>query len=46
MAKAVTCPICFGSGKVNNPNYQVYTHEQPKKTCHGCGGKGWVTVSD
>ncbi len=30
--QAVLCPVCNGSGKVK------------KKTCHGCDGKGWVSV--
>ena len=30
--KAVKCPVCEGSGKYE------------KKECHGCAGKGWVTV--
>lgn len=34
MAKAVLCPVCSGSGKYES------------NVCHGCGGKGWVEVSD
>ena len=30
--KADLCPVCKGSGKYK------------KKGCHGCLGKGWVTV--
>lgn len=30
--KAVICPVCNGSGKYND------------KECHGCNGKGWVTI--
>ena len=30
--KAVKCPVCDGSGKYK------------KKECHGCAGKGWVSV--
>lgn len=43
MARAVLCPICNGKGKVpkDYPN-----HSDEEKTCHGCGGKGWVEVSD
>ena len=32
--RAVLCPVCCGKGKVNG------------KLCHGCNGKGWVTVYD
>lgn len=43
MKKAQLCPVCLGSGLVNNePGYSGTT----KKTCHGCSGKGWVTVGD
>ena len=28
------CPVCNGSGKYK------------KKECHGCDGKGWVTIPD
>jgi len=30
--QAVICPVCKGSGKYK------------KKECHGCDGKGWVSV--
>jgi len=30
--KAVICPVCEGSGKYKD------------KKCHGCDGKGWVSV--
>jgi len=32
VAKAVKCPVCEGSGKYK------------KKECHGCNGKGWVSI--
>lgn len=39
------CPVCDGKGQCyNSPSdgpavlYEIY------KTCHGCGGRGWVTV--
>ena len=32
--KAVTCPVCNGSGKYKD------------ETCHGCNGLGWVQVQD
>ena len=31
---AERCPVCVGTGKIE------------KETCHGCGGKGWVEVTD
>ena len=34
MAHAERCLVCNTSGKVNG------------KQCHGCEGKGWVTVND
>lgn len=34
MNHAEKCPICYGTGKIK------------KKTCHGCGGKGWIEVSN
>ena len=34
MTHAEKCPVCSGSG------------EYADKKCHGCKGKGWVTVSD
>ena len=45
--KAVLCPVCNGSGEVDDYTMDgrelVTIH---KKLCHGCGGKGWVEVSD
>lgn len=32
--KAVKCPVCDKTGKVNG------------KPCHGCGGRGWVEVKE
>lgn len=34
LAHAETCPVCRGKGSLLGD------------TCHGCGGKGWVTVED
>lgn len=41
MARAVTCPICWGKGELLQEGSTVLT-----KTCHGCVGRGWVEVSD
>ena len=43
MAHAEKCPICHGTGKDNNLNTWG---DIPAKSCHGCGGKGWVEVRD
>lgn len=40
MSKAVTCPVCFGTGKWRKA---IVDSEE---TCHGCGGRGWVEVAD
>lgn len=32
MAHSEICPVCKGKGKVKDKN------------CHGCFGRGWVTV--
>lgn len=34
MAHAEKCPVCNGTGKVDD------------KSCHGCYGLGWVTIYD
>lgn len=34
MSHAERCPVCNGSGKYE------------EKECHGCNGKGWITVED
>ena len=43
MSQAVLCPVCNGNGKYSDPWDTVGTTE---RTCHGCGGMGWVEVSD
>jgi len=42
MAKAVMCPVCGGTGKVYEQRYTA----AEEKPCHGCGGLGWVEVSE
>ena len=49
--KAVLCPVCDGSGIVPNGYYThttgTWTTTDPTpETCRGCGGKGWVEVSE
>ncbi len=43
MAHAEKCPICYGTGQVNPDPVGTAVN---LKTCHGCGGTGWVTVQD
>jgi len=40
--KAVLCPVCNGTGQVSD----TYNYYHPSKTCHGCGGTGWVAVPE
>ena len=42
MVTACLCPVCQGSG-VYKPDPLSEASSGP---CHGCQGKGWVTVSD
>ena len=43
---AERCPICSGTG-VYVPPPNPYTREVAiPRTCHGCQGKGWVSVED
>ena len=37
--RAERCPVCHGTGEVD-----AHTGPGETKTCHGCGGKGWVQV--
>lgn len=38
-----TCPVCWGKGKLPDDGKTTAVIE---RTCHGCGGKGWVTVQE
>ena len=40
--KAFLCPVCNGTGKI--PNGMNSGTAILYNTCHGCDGKGWVTV--
>ena len=44
--KAEKCPVCDGSGKVAIRDGKLDTSAAAERdrTCHGCGGKGWVEV--
>lgn len=41
---AQTCPICNGEGMIKE--FTATTGGDYTKTCHGCDGRGWVTVYD
>lgn len=43
MAHTETCPICFGTG---NTAKEMPPYEGTRLYCHGCGGKGWIEISD
>ena len=45
MAHAETCPVCHGIGTIGADQHGL-TCPEPRKTCHGCHGKGWVEVGD
>lgn len=40
MSHAEICPVCKGSGKLED----ITPIDIREKSCHGCNGKGWVTV--
>ena len=44
---AEKCPLCFGKGTlpVNYKGEWIPRYSE-QKTCHGCNGRGWVTVED
>lgn len=45
--KAEICPVCKGIGKyVEYLNYYINTAPYTEKTCHGCNGRGWVSVPE
>ena len=47
MNHAEKCPVCYGKGEVSEASqYPYLTSGTSIVTCHGCGGKGWVTVED
>lgn len=44
---AERCPVCNGTGtyvEKYQPAHSTTTITLQRSTCHGCGGKGWVTV--
>ena len=45
MAEAQLCPVCGGSGRLGIPiSNSSAAATDPSRTCHGCGGLGWVRV--
>ena len=44
MNHAERCPVCDGSGKVDSGEPSGVGINDRQKTCHGCGGLGWITV--
>lgn len=46
MSHAEKCPICFGAGVITGlkDGVRPYMGSCTYPTCHGCGGRGWVTV--
>ena len=47
MSKAQICPVCTGDGKIlKSFKAGITTMKKKEETCHGCGGRGWVTVGD
>jgi len=46
MAHAEKCLICNGSGQLEWLSDDTSCRGTVHATCHGCGGKGWVTVPD
>jgi len=39
MSHTEICPICGGSGKIEQPECTA-----PVRPCHGCSGRGWVEI--
>ncbi len=39
---AQKCPVCAGAGQITKP--ATNTSNPWPSTCHGCGGKGWVSA--
>lgn len=49
MAHAEICPICEGAGKVPDATSATTGGGiviPQLKTCHGCGGPGWIEIKD
>lgn len=52
MSHSEICPVCGGAGKIRtylDPlgfGYSTSGKTYTEKTCHGCQGKGWITIED
>ena len=42
--RAQLCPVCNGAGTLPSRPDASSTAANLSRTCHGCGGKGWVTT--
>jgi DnaJ-class molecular chaperone len=45
MTHSEKCPVCNGCGKNWNLDDGITEVTFPR-TCHGCSGKGWITIPD
>lgn len=43
---AEQCPVCDGSGTITDIPDPSITSVSFPKPCHGCDGKGWVSVGE
>lgn len=56
MCHSEICPVCGGTGVYKLVKYRQLGTPYPfvsgpieyysEKTCHGCQGKGWITIED
>jgi len=42
---AEKCPVCKGIGRLNHRGVDKVFETDDWKACHGCDGKGWITVA-
>ncbi len=45
MDKTEVCPICGGSGKIEDKAYRI-TNGIYMKICHACGGSGYIRIKN
>ena len=43
MSHSEKCPVCGGRGQIIDNDFTMTAYARP---CHGCDGRGWVTVRD
>jgi hypothetical protein len=46
MASTDTCPLCRGEGRLKFGQIAPARSGEMGRTCHGCGGKGWVALHE